>query len=41
MTSGYHRDLQLIKPALWRLCDRFDACFDVMARALTGVRFNP
>ena len=40
MTSGYHRDLQLIKPPLFRLIDRFEACFKVMARAVGGVVFN-
>ena len=40
MTSGYHRDLQLIKPALFRLVDRFSTCFDVMARALAGIEFS-
>ncbi|MES1227219.1 MAG: lyase family protein, partial [Armatimonadota bacterium] len=40
MTSGYHRDLQLIKPPLFRLVDRFEACFRVMARALEGVEFK-
>ncbi|MFX8786009.1 hypothetical protein ABTM90_19510, partial [Acinetobacter baumannii] len=40
MPSGYHRDLQLMKAPLFRLVDRFDACFKVMGRALSGIRFN-
>lgn len=39
MTSGYHRDLQLIKPPLFGLLDRALACSEVMAHVLPGVRF--
>lgn len=38
MTSGYHRDLQLIKPPLFGLIDRATACSEVMAHVLPGVR---
>lgn len=40
MTSGYHRDLQLIKEPLFRLIDRALACLDVAAHAITRVRFD-
>jgi argininosuccinate lyase len=39
MTSGYHRDLQLIKPPLFGLIDRTFECAEVMAHVLPGVRF--
>jgi argininosuccinate lyase len=41
LTSGYHRDLQLIKPPLFR---GIDSCFETLAilpAALHGVRFLP
>ncbi|MCC7435515.1 MAG: argininosuccinate lyase [Methanoregulaceae archaeon] len=40
MTSGYHRDLQQIKPPLFGLLDRAAACAEVMAHVLPGVRFR-
>lgn len=40
MTSGYHRDLQLIKPPLFGLLDRAFACAEKMAHVLPGVRFR-
>lgn len=40
MTSGYHRDLQLIKPPLFGLIDRTLECAEVMAHVLPGVRFR-
>ncbi len=39
-TSGYHRDLQLLKGALFRAVDRVEACLEVMARALPEIRFD-
>lgn len=39
MTSGYHRDLQLIKPPLFRLLDVTGDCLGVMAHALPHVEF--
>jgi argininosuccinate lyase len=41
LTSGYHRDLQLIKPPLFR---GIDSCLDtlqILPGALEGVRFQP
>ncbi len=41
LTSGYHRDLQLIKPPLFR---GIDSCLDtlqILPGALEGVRFRP
>jgi argininosuccinate lyase len=41
LTSGYHRDLQLIKPPLFR---GIDSCLETLAilpAALEGVRFRP
>lgn len=40
MTSGYHRDLQLIKPPLFGLIDRTLACAEVMAHVVPCVRFR-
>jgi argininosuccinate lyase len=40
MTSGYHRDLQLIKPPLFRLIDRSYHCLEVAAHALTRIEFD-
>ncbi len=40
MTSGYHRDLQLIKEPLFRLIDRTTDCLEVMSRALSAIEFD-
>ncbi len=40
MTSGYHRDLQLIKAPLFRLIDRTEACVAVMATAISALEFD-
>jgi len=40
LTSGYHRDLQLIKPPLFRAIDSCLQTLDVLPSALAGVRFN-
>ncbi|MBS1709787.1 MAG: argininosuccinate lyase [Armatimonadetes bacterium] len=40
MTSGYHRDLQLIKAPLFRVLDRTEACCQVMVAALPAVEFD-
>ena len=40
LTSGYHRDLQLIKPPLFRGIDSCLQTLDILPRALAGVRFN-
>jgi argininosuccinate lyase len=40
LTSGYHRDLQLIKPPLFRGIDSCLQTLDILPNALTGVRFN-
>jgi len=39
LTSGYHRDLQLLKPPLFRAIDLAEATLVVIARALPEVRF--
>ena len=39
--SGYHRDLQLIKPPLFRAIDSCAQTLDVLPLALAGVRFRP
>jgi argininosuccinate lyase len=39
--SGYHRDLQLIKPPLFRGIDSCQQTLDILPSALAGVRFNP
>jgi argininosuccinate lyase len=39
--SGYHRDLQLIKPPLFRGIDSCLHTLDILPGALAGVRFNP
>ncbi|MBS1717357.1 MAG: argininosuccinate lyase [Armatimonadetes bacterium] len=39
MTSGYHRDLQLLKEPLFRLIDRTLACLDTMAHAVPRIEF--
>ena len=41
LTSGYHRDLQLIKPPLFRAIDSCRQTLDILPAALAGVRFNP
>jgi argininosuccinate lyase len=41
LTSGYHRDLQLIKPPLFRGIDSCMQKLDILPSALAGVRFNP
>jgi argininosuccinate lyase len=40
LTSGYHRDLQLIKPPLFRGIDSCVQTLDILPSALAGVRFN-
>jgi argininosuccinate lyase len=40
LTSGYHRDLQLIKPPLFRAIDSCLQTLDILPSALAGVRFN-
>jgi argininosuccinate lyase len=41
LTSGYHRDLQLIKPPLFRGIDSCLQTLDILPTALAGVRFHP
>jgi argininosuccinate lyase len=41
LASGYHRDLQLIKPPLFRGIDSCLQTLDILPSALGGVRFNP
>src|ERR1700719_288644 len=41
LTSGYHRDLQLIKPPLFRGIDSCLQTLEILPNALAGVRFNP
>ena len=41
LTSGYHRDLQLIKPPLFRAIDSCRQTLDILPGALAGVRFKP
>jgi argininosuccinate lyase len=41
LSSGYHRDLQLIKPPLFRGIDSCLQTLDILPTALAGVRFNP
>jgi argininosuccinate lyase len=41
LTSGYHRDLQLIKPPLFRGIDSCRETLDILPSALAGVRFDP
>jgi argininosuccinate lyase len=41
LTSGYHRDLQLIKPPLFRGIDSCRQTLDILPSALAGVRFRP
>ena len=39
LSSGYHRDLQLLKVPLFRLIDRALACLQVMTHAIPGIEF--
>jgi argininosuccinate lyase len=41
LTSGYHRDLQLIKPPLFRGIDSCQQTLEILPSALAGVRFRP
>jgi len=41
LSSGYHRDLQLIKPPLFRGIDSCQQTLDILPSALAGVRFKP
>jgi argininosuccinate lyase len=41
LSSGYHRDLQLIKPPLFRGIDSCRQTLDILPNALLGVRFRP
>ena len=41
LTSGYQRDLQLIKPPLFRAIDSCRQTLDILPAALAGVRFRP
>jgi argininosuccinate lyase len=41
LTSGYHRDLQLIKPPLFRSIDSCLQTLAILPSALGGVRFRP
>jgi argininosuccinate lyase len=41
LTSGYHRDLQLLKAPLFRGLDLAASTLAVLAAALPGVRFHP
>jgi argininosuccinate lyase len=41
MTSGYHRDLQLIKPPLFRAIDSCLQTLGILPSALDGVSFRP
>ena len=41
LSSGYHRDLQLIKPPLFRGIDSCSQSLAILPRALDGVRFRP
>ncbi|MEO7206319.1 MAG: argininosuccinate lyase [Steroidobacteraceae bacterium] len=41
LTSGYHRDLQLIKPPLFRGIDSCLQTLAILPNALSGVRFRP
>jgi argininosuccinate lyase len=41
LSSGYHRDLQLIKPPLFRGIDSCQQTLKIMPSALEGVRFKP
>src|SRR5579863_2858805 len=41
LTSGYHRDLQLIKPPLFRAIDSCLQTLEILPSALDGVAFRP
>jgi argininosuccinate lyase len=41
MTSGYHRDLQLIKPPLFRAIDSCLQTLEILPSAIDGVSFRP
>jgi len=41
LPSGYHRDLQLLKPPLFRGIDSARQTLDITPAALAGVRFRP
>ncbi len=41
MTSGYHRDLQLIKAPLFRIIDSTQEMLAVMGHAIPGIQFQP
>ena len=41
LTSGYHRDLQLLKPPLFRGIDSCRQTLEILPAALAGVRFRP
>jgi argininosuccinate lyase len=41
LTSGYHRDLQLIKPPLFRAIDSCLQTLQILPAALGGVQFRP
>ena len=41
LTAGYHRDLQLIKPPLFRGIDSCLQSLEILPSALDGVRFRP
>jgi argininosuccinate lyase len=41
LSSGYQRDLQLIKPPLFRAIDSCRQTLDILPSALAGVRFKP
>jgi len=41
LTSGYHRDLQLIKPPLFRAIDSCLQTLEILPNALEGVVFRP
>jgi argininosuccinate lyase len=41
LTSGYHRDLQLLKAPLFRGLDLAASTLDILVAALPGVRFHP
>ena len=41
LTSGYHRDLQLIKAPLFRAIDSCRQTLEIMPSALAGIRFVP
>jgi len=41
LTSGYQRDLQLIKAPLFRAIDSAQGTLELLPSALAGVRFHP